>query len=201
MHPFELTTYNLGPLTLRPLTTGNAAALGEAMAFMPPWSVIGWPAERLVRSLQGELPSVCRFEVKVDEALAGVVTIQAPFLHGPYLQLLAILPEFQGRKLGQHILVWMEAQARLQESRQLWLCVSTFNTRGRAFYERFGFEEVAALEKLASDVSDELLMRKRLSYGAAAPDAIALPERSGLEPCPQESAAQAPVHPSTNGSG
>jgi len=166
MHPFALTTYDLGPLDLRPFTLGNAITLGEAMASMPPWSVIGWPVDRLIRTLQRELPSVRRFEVIVEEALAGIVTIQDPFLHGPYLQLLAILPEFQGRKLGQHILEWMEAQARLSESRQLWLCVSTFNARGKAFYERFGFEAAAVLEKLASDSSDELFMRKRLSYGA-----------------------------------
>ena len=84
----------------------------------------------------------------------------------PYLQLLAVLPEFQGRNLGLRLLQWMEFEARGAEARQLWLCVSTFNTRAQAFYQRFGFEAVAVLDKLASDASDELLMRKRLSYGA-----------------------------------
>ena len=51
-----------------------------------------------------------------------------------------------------------------RKSRQLWLCVTTFNTRARAFYERFGFEEVAVLDKLATEASDEVLMRKRLRY-------------------------------------
>ena len=58
----------------------------------------------------------------------------------------------------------MEREARSEEARQLWLCVTTFNTRARAFYERFGFKEAAVLDKLASEVSDEVLMRKRLSY-------------------------------------
>ncbi|MGO8954828.1 MAG: GNAT family N-acetyltransferase [Rhodomicrobium sp.] len=164
MPAFELTTHDLGAVTLRPLSPANAATLGEALAAMPPWSVSGWPADRLTRAFQRELPSVHRFEVLSGGELAGIVTIQAPFLHGPYLQLLAILPGFQGRNLGLQVLQWMERQARAEEARQLWLCVSTFNARARAFYERFGFEEVAVLEQLASDASDELFMRKRLDY-------------------------------------
>ena len=108
-----------------------------------------------------------KFEVLAGEALAGVIVIQDLFLHGPYLKLIAILPEFQGRSFGLRLLQWMEAEARQAEARQLWLCVSTFNARARAFYQRFGFEAVAVLDKLASDASDELLMRKRLSYGAS----------------------------------
>ncbi len=165
MQTFEHTAHDLGPAMLKPLTAVNAPKLGEALAAMPPWSVFGWPAERLIRAFQRELPSVRRFEIWAGDELAGIVTIQYPFLHGPYLQLLAILPGFQGRNLGLAVLQWMEAQARAEEARQLWLCVSTFNTRARAFYERFGFEEVTVLEKLASNASDELLMRKRLSYG------------------------------------
>ncbi|MBI4725303.1 MAG: hypothetical protein HY765_10080, partial [Rhodomicrobium sp.] len=109
MQAFKLTTHDLGAATLRPLTAANAVPLGEALAAMPPWSVIGWPAERMIRGLQRELPCVRRFEVLVGNELAGIVTVQDPFLHGPYLQLLAILPAYQGRNLGLRILQWMEA--------------------------------------------------------------------------------------------
>jgi [ribosomal protein S18]-alanine N-acetyltransferase len=161
---FELTRHDLGPATLQPLTAANAKALGAILAAIPPWSVIGWPAERMATGLQRELPSVRRFEVLAANELAGVMTIQSPFLHGPYLQLLAILPVHQGRNLGLRLLQWMEAEARRAESRQLWLCVSSFNARARVFYERFGFVTVSVLEKLASDASDEIFMRKRLFY-------------------------------------
>jgi ribosomal protein S18 acetylase RimI-like enzyme len=161
---FEAAIHDLDVATLQPLTAASAKSLGEVLATIPPWSVIGWPAERMIRGLQRELPSVRRFEVLTSGKLAGVITIQDPFLHGPYLQLLAILPEYQGRNLGLRLLQWMESEARRAESRQLWLCVSSFNTRARAFYERFGFEAAAVLEKLASDASDEVFMRKRLLY-------------------------------------
>ncbi len=168
MNCFELTVHDLGGRVLRPLTPERADELGPALAAIPPWSVIGWPAERMTLGLKRQLPSVKRFEVLVDGAQAGIVVIQDPFLHGPYLQLLAVLPQFQGRNLGLRLLQWMEDEARRVEARQLWLCVSTFNARARAFYERFGFEAVAVLDTLASEASDELFMRKRLSYGAPA---------------------------------
>lgn len=167
MNTFELTGHDLGELVLRPLSAENAKKLGEALAAIPPWSVIGYPAERLVDWLQREQPAMIKFEVLAAPELAGVIVIQDPFLHGPYLKLIAVLPKFQGRSFGLRLLQWMESEARQAEARQLWLCVSTFNTRARAFYQRFGFEPVAVLDRLASDASDELLMRKRLSYGAS----------------------------------
>ncbi|MGA9550451.1 MAG: N-acetyltransferase [Rhodomicrobium sp.] len=168
MNTFALTRHDLGELVLRPLSAEAAEELGPALAAIPPWSVIGWPAERMTLGLKRQLPSVKRFEVLAGGGVcAGIIVILDPFLHGPYLQLLAVLPEFQGRNLGLRLLQWMESEARRAEARQLWLCVSTFNARAQVFYRRFGFEAVAVLDKLASDASDELLMRKRLSYGAS----------------------------------
>ncbi len=165
MNSFELTEHDLGGVALRPLTLENAQGLGEGIASIPPWSVLGYPAERLVGWLQRQEPTMRKFEILANAKLAGVIVIQEPFLYGPYLKLIAVLPAFQGQRLGLRLLQWMEAQARLMEARQLWLCVSTFNMRARAFYGRFGFEAVAVLDKLGSDASDELLMRKRLFYG------------------------------------
>jgi ribosomal protein S18 acetylase RimI-like enzyme len=167
MNAFELAEHDLGELALRPLTADAAEELGPALAAIPPWSVIGWPAERMTLGLKRQLPSVKRFEVLSDGSCAGIIVILDPFLLGPYLQLLAVLPGFQGRKLGLRLLQWMEAEARRAEARQLWVCVSTFNIRAQAFYERFGFEAVAVLDKLMSDASDEIFMRKRLSYDAS----------------------------------
>jgi ribosomal protein S18 acetylase RimI-like enzyme len=136
----------------------KSVRLGTALAAMPPWPVTGSPAESLIRSFQRKLPAMQRFEIIKGGELAGMAATQHPFLHGPYLQLLAILPDFQGHNLGLRLVEWME------EARQLWLCVSTFNSRAQAFYERFGFEAIAVLNKLASDRSDEVFMRKRLTY-------------------------------------
>ena len=168
MTAFKRPYHDLGAVSLRPLSTGSAWRLGAALAAMPPWSVIGYPAQRLSEWLEREEPSMAKFEVLAGAKLAGVIVIQDPFLHGPYLKLIAVLPEFQRQGVGQTVLRWMESEARQGDARQLWLCVSSFNMRARVFYERMGFETVALLDKLASDASDELFMRKRLSCGTAA---------------------------------
>ena len=116
MNAFELTGHDLGELVLRPLSAEAAEELGPALAAIPPWSVIGWPAERMTLGLKRQLPSVKRFEVLASGAYAGIIVILDPFLHGPYLQLLAVLPEFQGRNLGLRLLQWMESEARGAEA-------------------------------------------------------------------------------------
>ncbi|MBJ7533646.1 GNAT family N-acetyltransferase [Rhodomicrobium vannielii ATCC 17100] len=161
--PFENVRHDLGDaLILRPLKPEHAKALGAAMAEIPPWSVVNWSAPSIAASLQREVPALKRFEVLQDGRLAGIVAIQNPFLHGPYLQLFCVLPEFQGRGLGHRLLQWMEGEAHKGGARQLWLCVSTFNTRAEALYRRFGFEQAGLFDKLAIDESDEIFMRKRL---------------------------------------
>jgi ribosomal protein S18 acetylase RimI-like enzyme len=164
MDAFELGTHEIAGGILRPLSPANAGSLGEALAAIPPWSTISWPASRLAGTLKNWPTGVRRFELVAQGELAGTISIQYPFLYGPYLQLLAILPGFQGRGLGFECLDWMEREARAAQARQLWLCVTSYNTRARVFYERFGFEEAALLDKLATDMSDEVFMRKRLRY-------------------------------------
>ena len=162
---FAAARYELGACELVPFAGATAQMIAPTLAGMPPWSVLGWTAEAMERSLLREMPALARYEVRVGDALAGIVFIQDPFLLGPYLQRLALLPEYQGKAFGACILQWMEARARTAHARQLWLCVSSFNVRARAFYKRFGFEEAAVLDELAADAFDEILMRKRLRYG------------------------------------
>ena len=89
---------------MRPLLTEHAQKLGEALAAIPPWSVIGFRAGRFVDALRREQPTMKKFVVLAGERLAGAIIIQDPFLHGPYLKLLAIYPEFQGKNLGLSLL-------------------------------------------------------------------------------------------------
>lgn len=169
MPGFRQRRYDLGGgVAAQPLATENALALGPALAAITPWSVIGYPAEQLSAWLREADPALKKFEVVAGKKLAGVIVIQAPFLHGPYLKLIGVLPEFQRRGIGESLLRWMENEARKAEARQLWLCVSTFNTRAQVFYERMGFEAVGVLDKLVSGATDELFMRKRLFDDACA---------------------------------
>ncbi|HEU4475158.1 MAG TPA: GNAT family N-acetyltransferase [Methyloceanibacter sp.] len=83
-----------------------------------------------------------------------------PWLKGPYLELLAILPQFQGQGIGGKLLDWFEREGSRLGARNLWVCASSFNARTIGFYERHGFKEAATLPGLVAEGYDEILLRK-----------------------------------------
>jgi ribosomal protein S18 acetylase RimI-like enzyme len=148
-------------VTLQPMSRERAAYLGPAIAAIEPWSRANYPAAALTAFMTADDPALSRHAVYAGSEIAGVIAIRQPWLRGPYLQLLALLPSFQGRGLGAALLEWFAAQAAPHD-RWLWLCYSSFNTRAGAFYARHGFEEAALLPDLVADGVSEVLMRKRL---------------------------------------
>ncbi len=164
--PFRAETVDLGegraPLRLAPLRLGEAAALGAAFAAIDPWAAYKSTPARLAAFFAATEVDAPRWSIRNgDDELIGAVVIRAPWLHGPYLQFLGLLPGHQGSGAGAAVLGWMEREAR-PVSRNLWLCVSGINTRAQAFYARHGFERAGTLDALAADGMDEILMRKRL---------------------------------------
>jgi GNAT superfamily N-acetyltransferase len=158
--PFAPEVHELGVCRLAPMDEAAAAWLGERLAAMDPWRRLGYAPDRLRGYLATDSPALARYRIDVEGALAGALTVRWPWLHGPYLELLAILPESQGRGLGSALVHWLEAQAG--SSRNLWVAVSAFNAGARRFYARHGFVEVGAVPGLVRDGFDEILLRKRL---------------------------------------
>jgi diamine N-acetyltransferase len=151
----------LGACSLRPMDCALAEELAPALVAIDPWATLKFPASRFITFFTNEDPALRRLAVFVDNTLAGVVCIRQPWLAGPYLNLLAVLPVFQGLHLGREILGWFEAQATAND-RWLWIVCSTFNIRAYDFYRAHGYESAATLTQLISDSSDEFLMRKRV---------------------------------------
>jgi diamine N-acetyltransferase len=143
------------------MTEELAGFFGPPIAGMEPWSQIDYPASLLTAFLSAEDAALSRHAVFIGEAPVGVIAIRSPWLHGPYLQLLAVLPPFQSQGFGAVLLDWFESQATPQ-NRWLWLCHSSFNLRAGAFYSRHGYQPVTALTDLMNDGGDEILMRKRI---------------------------------------
>jgi ribosomal protein S18 acetylase RimI-like enzyme len=88
---------------------------------------------------------------------AGIVCCRYPWLFGPFLELLALYPQFQGHGCGREILDWLEEPAAFTN---LWTTVSSFNLRALNFYIKFGFVEIGSLPNLVRPGFDEILLRK-----------------------------------------
>jgi ribosomal protein S18 acetylase RimI-like enzyme len=168
LQPFRAERYDIGaardgrPLVLRPITPAVADRLGEAIAEIGPWAHYAIAGTALAEAFKSTGAITASFLIECSGESAGAVVIRPQWLVGPYLQMLAVLPAFQGQGIGSRVVAWFEAEARLK-GRNAWLCVSAFNPGAQRLYRARGFELVATLGDLVRDGDDELLMRKRLT--------------------------------------
>ncbi|MBX9925610.1 MAG: GNAT family N-acetyltransferase [Hyphomicrobiaceae bacterium] len=153
------------PVYLTPVTVREATALGTMVARMPPW--LGYPgmsAAGLTSFLAQEEPGTPRFAVHSDGDLAGTMTVRTNWFRGPYIQLLALAPTAQRTGLGSRLLDFVEAEARRDRQRQIWVAATATNHGALRFYERHGFVRTAEIDGLVADGIVECLLRKRLTY-------------------------------------
>lgn len=166
--PFRGERYEMGALpdgdelALHPMTATGAEFLGPAAAAIGPWAHYGFDGGKIAAAFKRVGDGAMRYQLECGGELAGAVVIVSPWLAGPYLQMLAILPAYQKRGIGAAILAWFESEAR-GRFRNIWLCVGGFNVDAQRFYRAHGFEWVATLDGLMRDGDDELLMRKRIA--------------------------------------
>jgi GNAT superfamily N-acetyltransferase len=149
-------------LILARLEPREAEALGPALAGIDPWATHAYAAQALSAYLGKDEPGAPRFALRAGDSLAGAVGLRLDWLKGPYLQLLGLLPGYQGCGFGAAVLTWMQREACAVSERNLWVAASDFNSGALRFYERHGFVRVAALEGLVAEGRSEILLRKRL---------------------------------------
>ncbi|MDA8231825.1 MAG: GNAT family N-acetyltransferase [Magnetospirillum sp.] len=159
--PFARQPHAIGSDRLRPLDEGECASLAGILVTLDPWQTLGFQADALARYLARGDDALARFVLESGGAPAGILAVRSPWLRGPYIELLAVLPGAQGSGLGRRMVEWAAGQAAATSS-NLWACVSAFNARARAFYGRVGFIETATLPDLVTAGFDEVLLRRRL---------------------------------------
>lgn len=147
----------------RPLIPSDITVLAPALAAMDPWRRLGFTASGLAAYLGREDPALTRMVMVQDGVAVAVLALRNPWLRGPSIELLAVLPAGQGGGFGRTLVEW----AAVQGGGNLWACVSAFNLSARAFYTHAGFVEVAPLPDLVAEGSDEILLRRRLGSASA----------------------------------
>jgi GNAT superfamily N-acetyltransferase len=157
---FSAARIDLRDARLIALEPALAARLAQAIVTMPPWSEMDYPAEAMARFLAASGDGASRYLIEVDGLEAGAVSVRHPWLKGPYLELLALLPPFQRRGIGAGILSWFEQAGLALGARNLWVCASSFNDGALRFYQRHDFRPAATLPGLVADGYDEILLRK-----------------------------------------
>ncbi len=159
--PFPTRAETLSTGALRPIAEGEASFLAAACAAIDPWRRLGFRPSALARYFDGSDPGLHRFALTLEGHVAGVLAVRWPWLRGPSIELLAVLPEFHRMGLGAAAVDWTAARAATA-AKNLWTTVSDFNVGARLFWRRQGFAEIAPLPDLLAAGRAEMLMRRVL---------------------------------------
>ena len=127
------------------------------MAASEPWLALGLTEELAFQRLTDPAR-------EVHVALLENQTVGALILHlsGPlngYIQTIAVHPDWRQRGLGARMMAFAEERI-FRQSPNVFLCVTAFNRRARAFYEKLGYERVGELPDFLAKGASEILMRK-----------------------------------------
>ncbi len=149
----------------------DEAGIGEAtaeerewcarlMASSEPWTTVGRGLDVLLPAALD--PDYVVLVARLAGEPLGFVRVHPRGVAGsPYVASVAVAESARGRGVGRALLDATEA--RYPKARYVFLCVSDFNVRARALYERLGYRLVGTLPDYVVDGRAELLMAKRLA--------------------------------------
>ncbi|BBL71708.1 GNAT family N-acetyltransferase [Methylogaea oryzae] len=152
----------IGQYSLRTLRPADAAPLALALARQPPWADLGYTAEGLQRYLNKDDAALERWVLADGASVAGVLCLRQPWLRGPFLELLCLLPDYRGQGLGGLLLAELHDRARLSGLANVWATATHSNENALRFYRRQGYEQAGVLPDLILPGVDEILLRRRL---------------------------------------
>lgn len=127
------------------------------MSGTDPWITLGLGYEQCLSAFEGSFREV--HIVTVNGKIAGFAILQLSGSFSGYIQTICVSEEYRGRGIGTALLSYCEGRI-LKISPNIFICVSSFNTRARKLYENFGFRLVGELENFIKEGYSELLMRK-----------------------------------------
>lgn len=136
---------------------GEARACAAIMAESEPWITLG-------RDFDASLAVVCNPDREVwvavaDGAVVGFVVLAMRGGFPGYIQSIGVHPAWRSRHVGRSLLARVEGRV-FEETPNVFLCVSSFNPRARAFYEANGYEHIGTVTDYVVRGHDELIMRK-----------------------------------------
>ena len=134
----------------------EAEACARMMVASDPWKTLGATYERCLSVVRAPQQEVW---VAGDDEPAGfiIVIMTGPFIG--YIRIVCVAPGQRGGGVGTELIRFAEERI-FRDSPNVFLCVSSFNTRARALYERLGYERVGELRDYLVRGASEILMRK-----------------------------------------
>ena len=137
----------------------EARACARMMAGSEPWITLGRGYEECLALLED--PSREVFLAAQGGRVLGFLILNMAGAFVGYVQTICVADGERSRGIGSRLLQHAEERV-FRESPNVFLCVSSFNPRARALYERLGYELVGELKDYIVAGHSEYLLRKTI---------------------------------------
>jgi ribosomal-protein-alanine N-acetyltransferase len=149
----------------------EARACATIMSTTDPWVTLGRGFDTSLALLRDPTREVYVAAVGESSDVAGFVILNMRGAFVGYLQTIAMREDWRGRGLGRWLIARVEERI-FREAPNVFLCVSSFNPRAKALYERLGYEVIGELREYIVHGHSEWLLRKTIAplaeWGATA---------------------------------
>ena len=143
---------------IRNLAAGDAELCARMMTGSEPWLTIGRSFEHCLKLITDPTREV--YVVDDGGTVRGfiIINMNAGPLRG-YIQTICVDAAARSGGFGSRLIAFAEARI-FRDAPNVFLCVSSFNPRARALYERLGYETIGEMRDLLIKGQSEILMRK-----------------------------------------
>jgi ribosomal-protein-alanine N-acetyltransferase len=138
---------------------GEIESCARLLASSEPWITLGRDYQHGLKAISDPLREV--YVAVAGDSIAGFMILS---LRGPlsgYIQTIAVMPEKRNQGIGRRLIGFAEGRI-FRESPNVFLCVSSFNSKAHRFYTRLGYAPVGELKDYVVKGHSEILMRKTL---------------------------------------
>jgi [ribosomal protein S18]-alanine N-acetyltransferase len=145
--------------SIRPMRPEDRERVIRLLADSDPWKTLGYNDKdwgRIFCPIPQDRES---FVAEAGGQVTGIAIVRQKFLLGDYLELLGVAGEARHQGTGTQLLAQVEAVV-FARTKNLFACVSDFNTGARDFYRKQGFQEIGPMPNFLIPGSAEILLRK-----------------------------------------
>lgn len=145
---------------IRPLSgIEETRRCAEMMCSTEPWITIGRTLEESLALLRDETREI--YVAEESGVIRGFIILNMRGAFVGYIQTVCVDSNLRGSGIGTRLVEFAERRI-FAETPNVFLCVSSFNPRARALYERLGYELIGELKDYLIRGASELLMRKTI---------------------------------------
>jgi ribosomal protein S18 acetylase RimI-like enzyme len=135
----------------------DARACAAMMCSTDPWLLLGRTFDDCLRTITDPIGET--YVAREDRAVRGFIILTLRGAFTGYIRSICVAADARGSGVGSRLIAFAEERI-FRELKNVFLCVSSFNPRARALYERLGYEAVGELKDHVIAGASEIIMRK-----------------------------------------